>query len=155
MENRTVRGLIVYCLWLPFLGANPALALTLYKCTGMDDKVTYQNEQPREGECKSEEIRELDPDANVIPAADPTAGAGGDQATTGNGSAGQAGAPNLPENNDPLLTGDEADAASSAGSTRVGGTTAPASATAPIAGEAAGAATAPPAATAPAAIVGP
>ncbi len=50
--------------------AGPADGLTLYKCVLLDGGgIIYQEDKPSESECLVEK-KDLDPDANVIPAED-------------------------------------------------------------------------------------
>jgi hypothetical protein len=72
--------------------ASPADGLTLYKCVLLDGGgIIYQEDEPSESECVVEK-KDLDPNANVIPAED-FIGGKEPEALTGNGSTAPAAAP--------------------------------------------------------------
>ena len=65
-----MRGSSFYILLLALAAASPAMGLTLYKCVLLDGSgVIYQEDKPSATECRIE-TKNLNPDANVIPAAD-------------------------------------------------------------------------------------
>ena len=89
-----MHGSIIYIplLALTLTMAGPADGLTLYKCVLLDGGgIIYQEEEPSESECVVEK-KDLDPNANVIPAED-FIGGKEPEVLTGNGSAAPGTAP--------------------------------------------------------------
>jgi len=65
-----MRGSSFCILLLALAAASPATGLTLYKCVLLDGGgVVYQEDEPNASECLIEK-KNLNPDANVIPAED-------------------------------------------------------------------------------------
>ncbi len=62
MHQRLLGWLSVVCFM-----ALPADATTLYKVINPDGTVTYQDERPSRGFAGRVEVKDIDPDANVIP----------------------------------------------------------------------------------------
>jgi hypothetical protein len=97
---------IICILLLTLASAAPTSGLTLYKCVLLDGSgVIYQDQEPSDAECKVEQ-KDLDPDANVIPAAEFT-GQQEPQAPSGSSSSERSGAPDEPVDEDVLITGEE------------------------------------------------
>lgn len=65
-----MRRSVLYCILPGLLAISPASAFTLIKCIALDNSVLYLDTAPKPGQCKTEIRKEVDPDANVIPASE-------------------------------------------------------------------------------------
>lgn len=159
--SSTMLRSIICILLLTLAIAGPASGLTLYKCVLLDGSgVIYQDQEPSDAECKVEQ-KDLDPDANVIPAAEFTGQQ--QQAPSGSSTSERSGAPDEREDEDVLITGEEDElGVGDPGNTPVKepptantGTTARTAGTSGTGTAAAGGAVAPPAPLPPGGILGP
>ena len=165
-----MRKSMLYWILPGLLAFSPASAFTLIKCIAIDDSVLYLDKAPKPGQCKTEIRKEVDPDANVIPASEFTRGdsefdeegAGPGEGGTGGRGEDEEETSNMPgsnigalEDEEPLVEVDASNIPENEPTTGDTGATASGSEAATSGTAATGGITGAPATTAPAAVLGP